>query len=122
MSSLSTDRSSSFKLCKMASLLRSPTLVIPLQNNASTDLISQLNLISGYSELILLARAEGLLLPCGPVAVIREMAAELMPPPEPEFGTRGWLTELELAFPLPLELEFGAEPPGTKVKITLCSI
>ena len=34
----------------MASLLRSPTLVMPLQKRASTDLISHENRISGYSE------------------------------------------------------------------------
>ena len=34
----------------MASLLRSPTLVMPLQKRASTDLISHENRISGYSD------------------------------------------------------------------------
>ena len=41
----------------MASLLRSPTLVMPLQKRASTDLISHENRISGYSDDIAAADA-----------------------------------------------------------------
>ena len=35
---------------RMASLLRSPTRVMPLQKSASTDLISHEKRISGYSD------------------------------------------------------------------------
>ena len=41
-------KSPSFIACRIPSLLRSPNLVSPLQKRASTDLISQENLISGY--------------------------------------------------------------------------
>ena len=43
-------RSASLIAWRMASLLRSLSLVSPLQKRASTDLISQLNRISGYKE------------------------------------------------------------------------
>ena len=42
----------------MASLLRSPTRVMPLQKSASTDLISHEKRISGYSDDIAAAAAE----------------------------------------------------------------
>ena len=41
----------------MASLLRSPTRVMPLQKSASTDLISHEKRISGYSDDIAAADA-----------------------------------------------------------------
>ena len=41
----------------MASLLRSPTRVMPLQKSASTDLISHEKRISGYSDDIAAAAA-----------------------------------------------------------------